>query len=348
MNYRGISERFTGDDNNLNDNGIGDDTVSSISVDPGCIATLYNQVNYNRSGHGVVLYGYDRNRRYFIAKNSWGAKNCNPPGDNLIELYALSYDYLDYIYEYAYINSIEPPEKRLPEDWAMRYIGWWKLSLNGAKGHLAISRLPDDKGKRVGNLYIDGKTYRVNGKMNPDGIMILCMDFSKPDIGINNDVCGRYRIDMRIAGADAKYMMGTYYSYRRGYDQGAYAVRTSVNQPGQYLRGIDASPEAKGMIGKWEMNHDGWEGVLTVENASPEGNFQGYYIGQDGKRSRVHGRYGWGWFGKKIPNTVLFTVEFEGGPQRFLGHHHSRERNVIAGQTTWKDRQFGFFLNKVK
>ena len=152
---------------------------------------------------------------------------------------------------------------------------------------------------------------------------------------------------MKIAGSDANCMMGYYHSPPQRRDFGAYAVRSSQDHPGQYLYGIHASFETKGMLGEWEMNHDGWEGKLVIEEAFLNGDFNGYYVGQDQKRYRVQGRYGWGWLDTKIEDAVSFTIDFEGSPQQFLGYHHSRERNVISGQTMWKDRQFGFFLNKM-
>jgi len=152
---------------------------------------------------------------------------------------------------------------------------------------------------------------------------------------------------MRIAGADANCMMGYYYSPKRKRDFGAYAVRSNQSHPGQFQKGIDASFDTKGMLGEWEMNHDGWKGKLVIDKAFPNGDFNGYYVGQDKKRCPVQGRYGWGWMDTKIEDAVSFTVEFQGVRQQFLGYHHSIERNVISGQTTWENSQFGFFLNKI-
>jgi hypothetical protein len=45
-NWSGRSERFVGDDPDLHNNTVGNDTVSSLRVDPGCEVVLYEDVNY--------------------------------------------------------------------------------------------------------------------------------------------------------------------------------------------------------------------------------------------------------------------------------------------------------------
>jgi len=46
INYGGGSERFTGDDPDLQDNPVGNDSVTSIRVDPGYYAILYEDIHY--------------------------------------------------------------------------------------------------------------------------------------------------------------------------------------------------------------------------------------------------------------------------------------------------------------
>ncbi len=295
--------------------------------------------------HGVVLYGYDRDQQYFIAKNPWG-NGRNPPDDDLAGLWALSYDFLDRIFAFGYIESMRDSASPT-EDRALRHLGWWNLSWDGWKGNLAINRLPDqlgtgdmadEEGRRVGNLYTrSGEAYRVNGLLNPDGSHSLCLDFRDPDIDTDADVCDRFRFDLQIADDDPDWMMGTQYSHESDRTFGAYGTR------GQFPRGDHAAAEPDGMRGEWEFIHGGGTARLSIDRITADGSFQGHCV-VDGRTAGVRGRYDWNGE-ERQPGAVSFLVELPSGTRHYLGYHHSRERNVIAGRAI--SRPEGFVLNKI-
>jgi hypothetical protein len=50
-NYSGVRSAFSRSDSDLRNNRVGNDTVSSLAIDPGCTVILYEHINYQ--GRGV-------------------------------------------------------------------------------------------------------------------------------------------------------------------------------------------------------------------------------------------------------------------------------------------------------
>jgi|GEM_PF-2947224 len=101
------------------------------------------------------------------------------------------------------------------------------------------------------------------------------------------------------------------------------------------------------LTGKYSMNHDGWEGTLVIEqtkrdcNSSPWCDLSIHYIDSDNKthRARIR-RISKDW------QHITFIIRFSDHLQLFQGHFFSREKNVMAGTTTWRNETFGFYARK--
>src|SRR5262249_841061 len=109
-------------------------------------------------GHVWLLVGYDRTKRSFEVKNSWG-----DPG------------LTDYPYDRAAseiiggtdIEDITAPNvgPSVHDMW----IGHWQMDHDGWRGELVIRRVTDmhnsnaDAATKLGNYYRDGNSYDVNG-----------------------------------------------------------------------------------------------------------------------------------------------------------------------------------------
>jgi Papain family cysteine protease len=153
--------------------------------------------------HLVLVVGYDRERKFFIVKNSWGPINYSKNKDQLdpqwkdivkYDSYTLvDYNYLAVCMEAGYVTEVAPVGS--PRFTAQRALGQWQVTLKQKDetimtGVLCWRRLPyTDKGAkqkdlRIGDLVTkDGQQFRVNAKLDGDGIkpyqVTLYIDFAK-------------------------------------------------------------------------------------------------------------------------------------------------------------------------
>lgn len=116
--------------------------------------------------------------------------------------------------------------------------------------------------------------------------------------------------------------------------------------------------------GIWNMDHDGWQGQLTISALTnfvlqKNGNayypiwyFTGTYKGQNGQVCTVFGK-----IGGKDPNNsnnqptnhwVEFWIKFDAGNnQRFNGYVHTWARDEMSGTTWWSGNPYGFNARKI-
>jgi hypothetical protein len=123
------------------------------------------------------------------------------------------------------------------------------------------------------------------------------------------------------------------------------------------------------LVGTWDMCHDGWQGVLTINPAQQPSNVKdqkceyqtwiinGSYTGADGSSHTVEGN-----FQGLDPNVqtdqpcptsehfVVFTISFEAEagtpPQQFEGYIFTQQKGQMAGCTWWHGLPFGWFAKK--
>ncbi|QJW98279.1 C1 family peptidase [Frigoriglobus tundricola] len=147
--------------------------------------------------HLMLVVGYDRERRFFIVKNSWGPTNYTAMREKLapnwkdIEAYngytLVDYNYLDVCSEAGYIKTVAPLDS--PRFAAQRALGQWQVTFEHKDkklmtGVLAWRHNASATGARVGDLVTeDGQQFRVNVKLEGDGTKpykaTLAIDFAK-------------------------------------------------------------------------------------------------------------------------------------------------------------------------
>ena len=116
--------------------------------------------------------------------------------------------------------------------------------------------------------------------------------------------------------------------------------------------------------GTWDMDHDGWKGVLEINRiwqarvekigscGYPVWSFSGTYTGQDGKQYAMQGKIGGqdpndGNPGcKRSDHKVRFSIAFPNNNQWFDGYITTWTRNVMAGYTWWSNKPFGWYAKK--
>jgi len=159
--------------------------------------------------HCMMIVGYDRNRRFFIVKNSYGpfgydATALDSQWRDIAGLYdnyvLLDYDYfLNDAYEAGYINSIKPPVINFEQ----RMLGLWDVTIrqkstnrvvvsgtlawrhkapylneNGAT-HVQLQQ----KSFRIGDFTdSNNRSYRVNGEMVNGQKLNLYVAFDRPNM----------------------------------------------------------------------------------------------------------------------------------------------------------------------
>jgi hypothetical protein len=114
-------------------------------------------------GHTLLIVGYDRSRRVFEVKNSWGER----------ELVEVAYDSPDwpllwgwYVLDVTPLNAPPQPESC--------WLGRWQMNHDGRHGELVIRRTTDyrnDPGAptKLGTYYRAGHRRDVNGYTTQDG-----------------------------------------------------------------------------------------------------------------------------------------------------------------------------------
>ena len=130
-----------------------------------------------------------------------------------------------------------------------------------------------------------------------------------------------------------------------GYDMIQNAARsgsyiTSVRTPGQVVHGGR-------FVGRWNMDHDGWEGVATIRRWPEPGKGVrrlGHYV-RNGRRQAINGR--------TISDSQTIEFSLEGAEladpgamtgQRFTTSIFSWQVDIAAGTTRWSNIPFGVQL----
>ncbi len=116
--------------------------------------------------------------------------------------------------------------------------------------------------------------------------------------------------------------------------------------------------------GAWDMDHDGWKGVLTIDRiwqskvekigtcGYPIWSISGNYKGQDNKVYDMTGKIGGRDLNdqntgcKRSDHKVTFTISFPNNNQTFIGYVHTWTRNIMDGYTWWSKKPFGWYAKK--
>jgi hypothetical protein len=166
------------------------------------IAGPGSQVSFQ---HIVLIVGYNRAGRYYIARNSWGGRDGVDGGYTRI-----SYDYLATYGLYGcYITGVAEPEQEGTR--GRQYLGRWSIPKWG--GVLDIYRLPgfytlsrrDPGGDfRIGTYYQGDQAWRVNGTWAGEDLGFW-IDFSNPNAPRDSLVGSRYAARVLIRESETLY-----------------------------------------------------------------------------------------------------------------------------------------------
>lgn len=108
-----------------------------------------------------------------------------------------------------------------------------------------------------------------------------------------------------------------------------------------------ADAQEREWLGEWDMNHDGWKGVLRIVGVkadcmAPEWcDMALSYI--DSKGTVHKGEI------EKIDSKghqMSFYIKFPNNNQKFEAYLFSWDKRKIAGTTRWNGRTFGFYAIK--
>lgn len=289
----------------------------------------------NGGGHVMLVIGYDRNKKYFLLKNSWGENNFLKVSYNFMEKASLCG---------SIIKDISDP-KASPDTRAY-WLGNWKMEHDGWKGTLIIRRLSgksESQAFRFGSYYgADGSVHTVNGyfmeKRNRLGV-VLFINFDKPETPPGDQTGQRFEIF--VYSRAPKFASG--YTTWNDTLFGVFLTREN------YLSKPAAGHfDIQKWVGTWNMNHDGWEGKLHIESVKSLVTISNYsikarYESYDGKIYPVSGK-----IDKKTTHIADIKINFPGNTQSFKLFYHTRDDSFFSGYTTWNGQEFGLHGVKVK
>ncbi|MGC5172482.1 C1 family peptidase [Microbacterium sp. DT81.1] len=285
-------------------------------------------VTVSGGGHVLLLVGFNSTQRYFLAKNSWGEggliriKYENDPQ------FSINTGIAHYI-----IDVIDPAVDR-----RAAFVGQWDMDHDGWRGRLTLRRFTDLRAAtdtfspgdatKLGSYYLDGGKHDVTGWFADAG---QTAHLRIADIGGGGQdfTLSVYSNDVHLAAGDTSWA---------GIPFGAQIRRTPIE-------GAPADPfDRVDWLGTWEMNHDGWRGALVIDGIDPASGGAALSY----RRSTGEVRPAFGGVRSDHPHVMDFTIDFgpDNSAQTFTLQHHTRERGIASGFTTWAGRRFGAIAKK--
>jgi hypothetical protein len=299
-------------------------------------------------GHAMLMVGYRHADRVFIVKNSWGpAVGYGEAGYTL-----MNYDWVEggFVTEAGYFTSAAADTPYPYQDHML--LGRWNLDHDGWKGTLDVYRfsglftsmaLHGANDWRLGTYWgHDGVARRVNGRID-DHRIEFWIDWDVPNLDYGD------RQGLHFTGyvftQDPVTLAGTMVDNRDGQTYAFYATKDDFLVGTAVAGPIGPSS----FLGQWEMNHDGWRGVLEFDDVQfplmaiiPSPQITGTYTPEGGTAVPVSGQ-----LSNSNPREIWFDVFFVGGSQSFHGFLHSHEAGILAGTTDWHGTPFGFIARRV-
>ncbi|MER7582610.1 hypothetical protein [Kitasatospora sp. NPDC097691] len=270
-------------------------------------------------GHCILIVGFDRDRRVYTVKNSWGE-------GHFIEL---SYDSADWpILGGRYVIDVDARDAA-PQT-AACWVGRWQMDHDGWRGELVIRRTTDYRRgagdpTKLGNYYRDGRRWDVNGTTTQGGQGLQFWIADTTD-RVQPGAREGQEFQAYVFSWDRADAAGS--TTWSGMPFGVSLSRSAL--PGTPTRGFAAND----WIGRWAMNHDGWNGTLQITSAAP---FGASYTTFDGRTLPVSG----GPDGS-LPHVLNITIPFSpDNIQPFQLLAHTWEKDVFSGLTQWGGLHFG-------
>jgi len=278
--------------------------------------------------------GYNKRSRIFTFKNSWGASGLD----------RMSYDCLTNIATGACtLDGVVSPH-RGPQV-ISRWLGNWNSDHDGWHGKLTIRRVTNFRDgdathpTKLGNWYpADNARRDINGSFAENGLecnywMAPNSDKVQPGLSIGQPFNVQNYSWESTNGAGTTTWDSTLYGV---------IVDRSI------IPGRSGTSDSKDWIGSWAMDHDGWQGILTIRGFSDRRFPVGFltmvlasYTAANGTVSKVSGL-----LDVSNQNHLSITIAFPGNDQQFELYKFSRETDNAAGTTNYSDTTFGVRLHK--
>ena len=291
-----------------------------------------NAYDYDRSsaggGHVFLIVGYDRTAQTFEVKNSWG-------GTALINV---TYDFVrNCVNGGTYVRDVVDPNTVAQP--AAKWLGNWNMDHDGWRGRLLIRRHTDYRNvdptapTKLGNYYpVTGGRRDVNGYFVQGGQGMVFYIADTEARVVPGTLTGQ-RFDVWNFSWDPANAAGT--TTWAGTPFGVVLRRSPIQQS----RGGSFATEW--WLGNWRMNHDGWRGTLAWHQQIPIPFFgvilQGTYTLDGRQPIGVTGVLSHG-----VEHRCTMSIPFDSSNnQPFTLLHHTWERDVFAGTTTWGGGTFG-------
>ncbi|MBT9190416.1 hypothetical protein H9565_19205 [Zobellia russellii] len=272
--------------------------------------------------HAFLVVGYDRNQQVFYIKNSW-----NEPG-----LIRVSYEFAENCFSHgSIVTSVTDPKKPTLKN---RAIGKWNMNHDGWKGSLTIRRFSKENNQitRLGHYKAsDGSIKAINGNYIHDGRGIQFYMTNDENTDPTLETGQQFTID--VYSWDVTKAAGN--TIWKNTDYGVYLSRTNFNS--RY--GKDYLPTK--WKGTWDMNHDGWKGVLTVSKITSIP-LLGWLVHSEYKTSNGATIPVKGLLTKQDSHVLRMNIKFsEANMQPFILHFHTWSSDLASGYTLWNGKRFG-------
>ena len=300
--------------------------------------------NANGQGHCVLVVGYDMDTQIFTFKNSWGGTSLSRMSYNCLQNIACGATTL---------NGVVDPA--VGPQTSARWLGRWSTDNDGWRGTVVVRRVTDFRNAsasaatKLGNWYPTGESVPT----------VL-------DTGTRRDVNGSFGENGRqssawVALTTARVVPGQpvgqpFNVYNFSWESTAAAGVCTWNNlvygviaDRQPIAGTSGSTSESGWIGSWDMDHDGWQGTLTITGLTtiplgflpPVTLVEASYKASDGTVSAVTGTVD-----AADSQHLQLTIDFPGNSQPFQLYKFSLEQDNAAGTTVWAGSTFGVRLHK--
>lgn len=273
-------------------------------------------------GHAFLLVGYDRAQQYFLVKNSWGDAG----------LLKVSYNFFrNCAQSAAVVNAVYNPNQA-PQEKA-RWMGFWHQDHDGWKGKLTIRRINNisNDATRLGTYYgHDQKPHSINGISLDAGHGLRFFIAQETENAPGSLTGQKFEVDQYTRNLD--HAAGTTWWAPNG-QGGVYLGRRPMNAP----YGNNFTPSK--WVGSWDMNHDGWAGVLQISAVTATGgdfNVALQYTDSSGQVRTANGT-----LERARPTIMRFNINFPGNTQSFVLHYHGWDDRLASGFTHWSGVRFG-------
>ncbi len=277
--------------------------------------------------HVFLIVGYDREDQIFYIKNSWGERG----------FIRVSYEFAQNCFILgSIVTEVTHPDRPTKKS---RALGRWKMNHDGWSGELVIRRFTNANNDitRLGHYRSnDGFVKAVNGNFIHEGQGLKFFLTENEDTEPSSQEGQLFTVD--VFSWNIKHAAGD--TEWNGIPYGAYMSRDRFSSA--HGRSFDPTK----WKGRWLMNHDGWQGTLTLSRIMTlpllGWMVQGEYQPANGTAKTI-----FGFIDRQRPHILRFSISFSNdNNQPFVLHFHTWSADLASGYTHWNGQRFGAFAFK--